>query len=171
MVGSLLGRVRAATRRRRPPKVAIIGAGFGGLGAAVALRRSGIDDLVIVDGDDGVGGTWRRNTYPGAACDIPSHLLIFLRAQQILESHLRPAARDLYYLESVADDFDLRRHLMLGTRVCTVRWSADTWQWVLDVHRGGHSETLVADVVVCAVGLFGSAKLPEIAGLTDFGGV
>ncbi|MGN6338685.1 NAD(P)-binding protein, partial [Mycobacterium sp.] len=58
----VIGRMRAATRRRRGPKVAIIGAGFGGLGAAVALRRAGIDDLVIIEGADGVGGTWRRNT-------------------------------------------------------------------------------------------------------------
>ena len=71
------GRIRAAARRRRPPKVAIIGAGFGGIGAAVALRRAGIDDLVIIEADDGVGGTWRRNTYPGAACDIQSHLYSF----------------------------------------------------------------------------------------------
>jgi len=68
------GRVRAAGRRTRPPKVAIIGAGFGGLGAAVALRRASIDDIVIIEGGDGVGGTWPRNTYPGAACDIQGHL-------------------------------------------------------------------------------------------------
>ncbi|MGA9358406.1 MAG: FAD-dependent oxidoreductase, partial [Mycobacterium sp.] len=60
----VLGRLRAAMRRRPTPKVAIIGAGFGGLGTAVALRRAGIDDLAIIEADDGVGGTWRRNTYP-----------------------------------------------------------------------------------------------------------
>ena len=112
----LIGRLRAATRRSRPPKVAIIGAGFGGLGTAVALRRAGIDDLVIIDGDDGVGGTWRRNTYPGAACDIQSHLYSFSFAPN--KSWSRTYARQpeiLAYLESVADDFDLRRHLMLDT--------------------------------------------------------
>jgi cation diffusion facilitator CzcD-associated flavoprotein CzcO len=57
--------------------VVIIGAGFGGLAAAVALRRKGIDDLLIVERADGVGGTWRQNTYPGAACDIQSHLYSF----------------------------------------------------------------------------------------------
>ena len=94
--------------------MAIIGAGFGGLGAAVALRRAGIDDLVIIEGDDGVGGTWRRNTYPGAACDIQSHLYSFSFAPN--KSWSRTYARQpeiLAYLESVADDFDLRRHLML----------------------------------------------------------
>jgi cation diffusion facilitator CzcD-associated flavoprotein CzcO len=158
-------------RRRRSPKVAIIGAGFGGLGAAVALCRAGVDDLVIIEADDGVGGTWRRNTYPGAACDIQSHLYSFSFAPN--KSWSRTYARQpeiLAYLESVADEFDLRRHLMLGTRARTVRWNADTWQWDLHVDRGGHPETITVDVVVCAVGLFGSVKLPDIAGLTDFGG-
>jgi cation diffusion facilitator CzcD-associated flavoprotein CzcO len=167
----VLGRARAAARRRRSPKVAIIGAGFGGLGAAVALRRAGIDDLVIIEADDGVGGTWRRNTYPGAACDIQSHLYSFSFAPN--KSWSRTYARQpeiLAYLESVADDFDLRRHLMLGTRVCTVSWNADTWGWDCQLERAGKPETLSVDVVVCAAGLFGSMKYPDIAGLSEFGG-
>ncbi len=166
------GRMRAATRRRRPPRVAIIGAGFGGLGAAVALRRAGIDDLVIIEGDDGVGGTWRRNTYPGAACDIQSHLYSFSFAPN--RSWSRTYARQpeiLAYLESVADDFDLRRHLMLGTRVRSVRWNADTWSWDCQLDQDGHAAMLTVDVVVCAVGLFGSLKLPDIEGLADFSGM
>ena len=70
------GRMLALTRRRSP-RVVIIGAGFGGLAAAVALRRRGIDDLMIIERADGVGGTWRQNIYPGAACDIQSHLYSF----------------------------------------------------------------------------------------------
>lgn len=161
--------MRAATRRRRGPKVAIIGAGFGGLGAAVALRRAGIDDLVIIEGDDGVGGTWRRNTYPGAACDIQSHLYSFSFAPN--PSWSRTYARQpeiLAYLESVADDFDLRRHLLLGTRVRSVHWNGRAWDCRLD--RAGHADSLTADVIVCAVGLFGAPKLPAIVGLTDFTG-
>ena len=167
----LIGRLRAVTRRPARPKVAIIGAGFGGLGAAVALRRAGIDDLVIIEGADGVGGTWRRNTYPGAACDIQSHLYSFSFAPK--KSWSRTYARQpeiLAYLESVADDFDLRRYLMLNTRVRTVRWNEDTLRWDLRVDRAGDTETLTADVVVCAAGLFGSLKFPDIAGLSDFGG-
>jgi cation diffusion facilitator CzcD-associated flavoprotein CzcO len=166
-----VGWMRAATRRQRPPKVAIIGAGFGGLGAAVALRRAGIDDVVIIEGDDGVGGTWRRNTYPGAACDIQSHLYSFSFAPN--KSWSRTYARQpeiLAYLESVADDFDLRRHLMLGTTVRSVRWNADTGNWDCQLDRAGHATALTADIVVCAVGLFGSLKLPDIAGLTEFDG-
>ncbi|WP_083072981.1 flavin-containing monooxygenase [Mycobacterium heidelbergense] len=166
-----VGRLRAATRRRRSPRVAIIGAGFGGLGAAVALRRAGIDDLVIIEGGDGVGGTWRRNTYPGAACDIQSHLYSFSFAPN--KSWSRTYARQpeiLAYLESVADDFDLRRHLMLNTRVRSVRWNADTWSWDCQLDGAGTPATLTADVIVCAAGLFGSPRLPDIEGLADFGG-
>lgn len=166
-----IGRLRAATRRRRGPKVAIIGAGFGGLGAAVALRRAGIDDLVIVEAADGVGGTWRRNTYPGAACDIQSHLYSFSFAPNA--SWSRTYARQpeiLAYLESVADDFDLRRQLMLDTTVRSLHWNPHTGGWDCRLERGGRSTTLTADVVVCAIGLFGSANRPDIDGLGDFTG-
>ncbi len=166
-----IGRVRAATRRRRSPKVAIIGAGFGGLGAAVALRRAGVDDLVIVEAADGVGGTWRRNTYPGAACDIQSHLYSFSFAPN--RSWSRTYARQpeiLAYLESVADEFDLRRHLMLDTTVRTLRWNQHARAWECRLDCNGNSATLTADVVVCAIGLFGSARLPDIDGLTRFAG-
>ncbi|OBK16034.1 flavin-containing monooxygenase [Mycobacterium asiaticum] len=167
----LLGRIRAATRRRPSPKVAIIGAGFGGLGTAVALRRAGIDDLVIIEADDGVGGTWRRNTYPGAACDIQSHLYSFSFAPN--KSWSRTYARQpeiLTYLESVVDKFDLGRHLMLGTAVRAARWCADSCQWELQLDRGTARQTLTVDVVVCAVGLFGAPKMPKIPGLSDFSG-
>ena len=100
----------------------IIGAGFGGLAAAVALRRRGIDDLTIIERSDGVGGTWRRNVYPGAACDIQSHLYSFSFAPNRAWSRTyayQPEILD--YLESVADDFDLRRHLMLNTGVRSMR--------------------------------------------------
>ncbi|OCB41520.1 monooxygenase [Mycobacterium malmoense] len=168
-----VGRLRAATRRHRPPKVAIIGAGFGGLGAAVALRRAGIDDLVIIEGDDGVGGTWRRNTYPGAACDVQSHLYSFSFAPN--KSWSRTYARQpeiLAYLESVADDFDLRRYLTLRTYVRHAQWDEGSRQWELQLQQANTDTvtTLRADVVVSAVGLFGAPKLPDIEGLTGYRG-
>lgn len=168
----VLGRIRAASRRRPSPKVAIIGAGFGGLGAAVALRRAGIDDLVIIEAGTGVGGTWRRNTYPGAACDIQSHLYSFSFAPN--RSWSRTYARQpeiLAYLESVVADFDLGRHLVLQTTLRSARWDEDAARWNLQLDCQGSPRDLVVDAVVCAAGLFGSVRLPDIAGLTDFGGV
>ncbi|WP_099037373.1 flavin-containing monooxygenase [Mycobacterium neglectum] len=156
------------TRRGGSPRVVIIGAGFGGLAAAVALRRKGIDDLSIIERSDGVGGTWRQNTYPGAACDIQSHLYSFSFAPN--RNWTRTYAYQpeiLSYLESVADDFDLRRHLMLGTGVQRLVWSELDAHWDVELTDG---RTLVADVIVSAVGLFGAARYPEIVGITEFTG-
>ena len=146
----------------------IIGAGFGGLAAAVALRRKGIDNLTIIERSDGVGGTWRQNTYPGAACDIQSHLYSFSFAPN--RNWTRTYAYQpeiLSYLESVADDFDLRRHLMLGTGVQRLVWNEQEVHWDVELADG---QTLVADVVVSAVGLFGAARYPDIEGIAEFTG-
>ena len=162
------GRLLALTRRRPSPRVVIIGAGFGGLAAAVALRRKGIDDLTIIERADGVGGTWRRNVYPGAACDIQSHLYSFSFAPN--RSWTRTYAYQpeiLAYLESVADGFDLRRHLMLDTVVRRLRWNCGASHWEVDLTGG---DRLIADVVVSAVGLFGATRYPDIDGLADFSG-
>jgi cation diffusion facilitator CzcD-associated flavoprotein CzcO len=167
----LAGRVRALTRRRSP-RVVIIGAGFGGLAAAVALRRKGIDDLLIVERADGVGGTWRQNIYPGAACDIQSHLYSFSFAPNRSWSRTYASQPEiLAYLETVADNFDLRRHLMLGTSVRRLVWNEAALHWELELDGGGGDESaVVADVVVSGVGLFGSVRYPDIEGLADFSG-
>src|SRR5215469_12650055 len=71
------GRIGGAMSERSSYRVVIVGAGFGGIGMALALQRAGIDDFLIVDGGDEIGGTWRDNTYPGAACDVPANLYSF----------------------------------------------------------------------------------------------
>jgi cation diffusion facilitator CzcD-associated flavoprotein CzcO len=158
----------ALTRRRPSPRVVIIGAGFGGLATAVALMRKGIDDMTIIERADGVGGTWRQNVYPGAACDIQSHLYSFSFAPNRAWSRTYAyQAEILAYLEKVADDFDLRRHLKLSTSVRSIRWNADAAHWDVELDNG---DVLVADVVVSAVGLFGAARYPDIDGVTDFAG-
>jgi cation diffusion facilitator CzcD-associated flavoprotein CzcO len=164
----LTGRV-LALRHRRSPKVVIIGAGFGGLAAAVALRRKGIDDLLIIERADGVGGTWRQNVYPGAACDIQSHLYSFSFAPNRAWTRTYAYQPEiLAYLEKVADDFDLRRHLMLETCVRSMVWNEQALHWDLEL---ADDRTIAADVVVSAVGLFGALRYPDIEGLTDFTGV
>lgn len=165
------------------PSVAIIGAGFGGIATAVALRQAGFDDIAIIERSDGVGGTWRSNTYPGAACDVQSHLYSLSFAPN--PGWSRTYARQpeiLAYLESVADEFDLRRHLRLDTALTRARWDEDEARWQLELESLGRqkrsdpgidpgaAEILRADVVVSAVGLFAEPRLPEIAGLADFTG-
>jgi cation diffusion facilitator CzcD-associated flavoprotein CzcO len=134
----------------------------------VALRRKGIDDLTIIEQADGVGGTWRQNVYPGAACDIQSHLYSFSFAPNRAWTRTYAYQPEILgYLESVADDFDLRRHLMLNTQVRRMRWNSDNSQWDVDLANG---DTVDADVVVSAVGLFGAVRYPDIEGLAQFGG-
>jgi cation diffusion facilitator CzcD-associated flavoprotein CzcO len=134
----MTGRMLTLTRHRHSPRVLIIGAGFGGLAAAVALRRKGIDDLLIVERADGVGGTWRQNVYPGAACDIQSHLYSFSFAPNRAWSRTYAYQPEILgYLETVADDFDLRRHLMLSTSVRRLVWNEEArigmWSWPVRV--------------------------------------
>ncbi|MEU2248479.1 NAD(P)/FAD-dependent oxidoreductase [Streptomyces sp. NPDC019224] len=149
-------------------RVAVIGSGFGGLGAAVRLRREGITDFVILERAGSVGGTWRDNSYPGCACDVPSHLYSFSFAPNpdwprtfSGQEHIRA------YLEHVADTFGLRPHLRLDHEVTRMRWDNDELHWVIDSAGG---TTVVADVVVSATGPLSDPKTPDIPGLADFPG-
>ncbi|AFM17259.1 putative flavoprotein involved in K+ transport [Mycolicibacterium chubuense NBB4] len=155
----------------RVPSVVIIGAGFGGMAAAVALRRAGFGDITIVERADGVGGTWRSNTYPGAACDVQSHLYSLSFAPN--PDWSRTYARQpeiLAYLETVADDFGLRRHLRLETTVTRARWHESSAQWRLELETASGPDTVVADVLISAVGLFAEPRVPDIDGLSGFPG-
>ncbi|MFE2539422.1 flavin-containing monooxygenase [Actinacidiphila glaucinigra] len=148
-------------------RVAVIGSGFGGLGAAVRLRREGITDFVVLERRDSVGGTWRDNSYPGCACDVPSHLYSFSFAPNPQwprtfsgQPHIRA------YLERVADTFGLRPHLRLGTEVTEARWDAGARHWRVTTSRG----ELTADVLVSATGPLSDPKLPDVPGLDAFPG-
>ncbi|MFD7164189.1 flavin-containing monooxygenase [Streptomyces violascens] len=149
-------------------RVAVIGSGFGGLGAAVRLRREGITDFVVLERAGSVGGTWRDNSYPGCACDVPSHLYSFSFAPNpdwprtfSGQEHIRA------YLEHVADVFRLRPHIRLDHEVTMMRWDSDELWWEIEV---GNGVTLTADVVVSATGPLSDPKTPEIPGLASFPG-
>ncbi|MEU3721771.1 NAD(P)/FAD-dependent oxidoreductase [Streptomyces sp. NPDC031705] len=162
------GRARkAGGGRREHVRVAVIGSGFGGLGAAVRLRREGITDFVVLERADSVGGTWRDNSYPGCACDVPSHLYSFSFAPNPDWPRTfsgQPAIRA--YLEHVADTFGLRRHIRLGHEVLMMRWDAHELRWEIETSAGD----LTADVVVSATGPLSDPKMPEIPGLAGFPG-
>ena len=149
-------------------RVAVIGSGFGGLGAAVRLRREGITDFVVLERADSVGGTWRDNSYPGCACDVPSHLYSFSFAPNPEwprtfsgQEHIRA------YLERVTDTFGLRPHIRLGHEVTMMTWDAEKLWWKVETANG---RTLVADVVVSATGPLSDPKTPDIPGLDSFPG-
>ncbi|MBT2366842.1 NAD(P)/FAD-dependent oxidoreductase [Streptomyces sp. ISL-10] len=155
------------TEQHEHVRVAVIGSGFGGLGAAVRLRREGITDFVVLERADSVGGTWRDNDYPGCACDVPSHLYSFSFAPNpdwprtfSGQEHIRA------YLEHVTDTFRLRPHLRLSHEVLTMRWDNDALHWDIETSRG----RFTADVVVSATGPLSDPKTPDIPGLADFPG-
>lgn len=149
-------------------RVAVIGAGPGGLGLGLLLRRAGIEDFVIFDRAPGVGGTWRHNTYPGAACDVPSHLYSF---SFLLNPHWTTtfAAQPeiLAYFEWAADVGGLRPHLRLRTGVESATWDETTRHWCVRTDTGEHWQ---AQVVVSAVGMFNAPAIPDLPGLADFAG-
>jgi cyclohexanone monooxygenase len=149
------------------PTVGVIGAGPGGIAMGVRLAERGYD-FTIFDRADGFGGTWRKNTYPGAACDVPSHFYSFSFALNPLWSKTyanQPEILD--YLERVADEHGLADHLVPNTRVTTLRWSDDDSQWMVITDAGASYEF---DVVVTAVGLFDVPHIPDIPGANRFRG-
>ncbi|MGA5699238.1 flavin-containing monooxygenase [Peterkaempfera bronchialis] len=151
----------------RHVRVAVIGSGFGGLGAGVRLRRAGITDFVILERAASVGGTWRDNTYPGCACDVPSHLYSFSFAPNPRWPRSfsgQPQIRA--YLEHVTDTFGLRPHLRFNTEVSSARWDADTARWQLATTAGDWT----ADAVVAATGPLSEPRIPAVKGLDTFPG-
>ncbi|KZM70434.1 flavin-containing monooxygenase [Nocardia terpenica] len=148
--------------------VVIIGAGIGGLGMAVALQRAGFSDYLIVEEADDLGGVWRDNTYPGCACDVPSHLYSFSFAPY-QDRHCRypGQAQILSYLRQVAVDHHLYPHLRTSTPITTVTWHADSACWELTTRAG---ERIRAEVVVFAVGQLHRPHIPDIPGRDRFEG-
>jgi len=145
-----------------------MGAGAGGLGLAIRLAKSGQRDFVLFEASDGVGGTWRANTYPGAACDVPSHLYSYSFALKPDWSKTYANQPEiLQYFEDCADRFGIRPHLRPHTRITAARWDERARQWRLsDAEGGGY----VADVLVSAIGTFTAPFVPQIDGLGSFAG-
>jgi cation diffusion facilitator CzcD-associated flavoprotein CzcO len=154
-------------------RVAIIGAGFGGLGAAIQLRQAGMTDFVILERAASVGGTWRDNTYPGCACDVPSHLYSFSFAPNPGWPHSFSRQPEIWaYLEQITDRYGLRGHLRLGAELSDARWDPGQARWELRISRSGPAvrADLAADVLISAAGPLSEPRLPGIPGLAEFPG-
>ena len=149
-------------------RVVIIGAGAGGIGLAIMLERAGIDDYLIFEKAEGLGGTWRVNTYPGAECDVPSHLYSYSFALNPEWSKtFAGQAEILRYLEDTAESAGVGAHLQLGTAVESIAWSDDRAHWLVTT---ANDQQIWAQVVVSAVGMFNAPAYPDLRGLADFGG-
>ncbi|MCR2813262.1 NAD(P)/FAD-dependent oxidoreductase [Microbacterium sp. zg.Y1084] len=148
-------------------EVAVVGAGFAGLGMAIALRRAGRSSFVILERAASVGGTWRDNTYPGVACDVPSHLYGFATHPNPGWSARYATGAEIHrYLEDVAATEDLGDRLRLQTPLLSAQWDAAASRWTLDTGRG----PLTADALVLACGRLTEPSIPDIPGLEKFDG-
>ncbi|MGK5640401.1 flavin-containing monooxygenase [Streptomyces sp. URMC 126] len=153
-------------------RIVIVGAGFGGIGAAVELRRHGFRDFVLLEAARRPGGTWHHNDYPGAACDVPSHLYSYSYAQEYPWPRWFAAQPDILdYLLRVARDFGVSRHIVTGTTVTACRWDDATLRWTVCARSGdGRTSRWRADALVLATGQLDRPALPEFDGMSAFRG-
>ena len=148
--------------------VGIIGAGPGGLALGIFLRKAGFRDFTIFDREDGVGGTWRINTYPGLACDVKSHLYSYSFDLNANWSRLWSGQREILgYFERCARRYQLGPNVKLHTEIVSAEWQADSTTWQLMTATG---EQYAFDVVVSAVGLFTQPVLPDLVEEEKFTG-
>lgn len=147
--------------------VVVVGAGFSGLGAAIRLTQEGFDDLVVLERGTDVGGTWRDNSYPGAACDVPSHLYSFSFAPNPGWSRAFSPQGEIYdYIRRVTQQAGVREKIRFGVEVTAVDFDQARGRWTVETSEG----TYDARVVVLGVGALCEPRKPEIEGIEDFAG-
>jgi cation diffusion facilitator CzcD-associated flavoprotein CzcO len=152
---------------RRSPSIAVVGAGFAGVGAVVMLRRAGYENVTVFERGERVGGVWRANTYPGAACDVPSHLYEFSFAPNPRWSRrYAPQGEIQAYLEEVAHGHGVLEQIRTGVEVRSAAWNEQRGRWALQTSAGTHE----ADVLITACGQLSVPKMPSIPGLERFEG-
>src|SRR5436305_2389174 len=153
--------------RVRHVHVAILGTGFSGLGMAIRLKQQGQEDFVVIERAADIGGTWRDNTYPGCACDIPSHLYSFSFA---LNPHWSRAYSPWYeirdYLRSCAKRFGILPHIQWNSELLNASWNEDDQRWHLTTAQG----QLTADMLILGNGPLSEPSLPAIPGIGRFEG-
>ncbi|MEV2278035.1 NAD(P)/FAD-dependent oxidoreductase [Nocardiopsis sp. NPDC049922] len=152
-----------------PPhfRVAVIGTGFAGIGMAVRLRQAGLEDFVVLERADDLGGTWRDNSYPGAACDVPSHLYSFSFAPNPGWSRsFSPQPEIWEYLKRVAGEYGVDRHVRHRHDVTAARWEPRRNRWRIETTGG----TVTAQFLVSGAGPLADPSFPDIKGLDAFEG-
>ena len=148
--------------------IAIIGAGFAGIGTAIRLKQAGIESFTIFERAPEVGGTWRDNTYPGAACDVPSHVYSLSFEPNPRWSHrFSPSGEIQAYLLGLVDKWDLRPRLRLGREIVAARFDEEQGTWTLTTDDDA---TFTARVVVSCVGGLVDPALPDVKGIQTFAG-
>lgn len=150
----------------------VVGAGLGGVAAAVELRARGVSDVTVLEKADSVGGVWRDNTYPGAACDVPSSLYSYSFAPNpAWPRRYAQQPEILTYVARVARESGLLDVLVTGTEVVAARWDEETRRWAVETRRGEDpGPRYTAEVLVFAVGQLSRPAVPALPGVADFTG-
>ena len=149
-------------------EIVIIGAGSSGLCAAIKLKQAGIENLVILEKGNGLGGTWYWNQYPGAECDVQSHLYSFsFEPNPHWSQPFAGQIEILDYLQHCAEKYDLLKHIRFDTEVSDCLWSDDTSQWQITTRKG---DKLLTQMCVSALGMFNNVVWPDIDGIETFSG-
>ncbi|NWG55092.1 MAG: NAD(P)/FAD-dependent oxidoreductase, partial [Hydrogenophilaceae bacterium] len=165
------GRAKAAKPAPAPghdlsPSIAIIGAGFGGLAAAIRLKDAGFQKIRVFEKADRVGGTWHYNTYPGCACDVPSQLYSFSFAPKTDWSHVYARSGEIQaYCEQLADAFQIREHIEFNREATSAEWRQEKMKWRLTFASG---EPIEVDVLIASVGQLNEPAFPAIPGRETF---
>jgi cation diffusion facilitator CzcD-associated flavoprotein CzcO len=158
------GQVRSLPEHVR---FAIAGSGFAGIGCAIKLKEAGIHDFVILERADDVGGTWRDNTYPGCACDVPSHLYSFSFEPNPRWSRTFSPQPEIWdYLRHCSGKYGIDPHIRFNHAVTEAAWDEDAQVWRIETENG----SLTADFFVAGVGPLSDPKLPDIPGIASFEG-
>lgn len=154
------------TEPKRNPSVVIIGAGMTGILMTIKLRNAGITDIVVLEKKESVGGTWRENTYPGAACDVPSHMYTYSFEPNPNWSHFFARGPEIkQYFEHVTEKYDVTRDIRFNEAVTDAHYHEGKWTII-----SSKGNTYHADFIVCATGILHHPKFPDIKGIEKFKG-
>ena len=152
-------------------EVVIVGTGFSGLGMAIKLKQAGIEDFVVIEKADSVAGTWRENTYPGCACDVPSHMYSFSFEPNPEWSEMYAPQQEIRdYLEHCADKYELRPHIRFHTRAISSTWDAEAGLWRCVGEGPDGTQEITARFVVSGIGGLHVPAAPDFPGIENFDG-
>lgn len=171
-LGGVLAQTGSATGTRAPQDFSalVIGAGISGICAAIKLAEAGIS-CTLIERNQRSGGVWLENRYPGAACDVPSHLYSFSFAPFDWTRFFACGSEIHQYLEKVATDFDVLSRVRFGCEATQARYLESSARWEVDVrHDDGRTESLRANILISAVGAFNKPRYPDVPGIESFAG-
>ena len=160
--------MKLAIKNNKERDITIVGCGFAAVALGISLKKAGLNNFTILERSNEIGGVWRENTYPGAACDVPSRLYSFSFEQDYPWSlRYAPQKEILEYLKHCIDKYSLTPHIRLGMEVTKAIYDDDSAKWSVAIKSG---DVITTDIFISAVGLFNNPSIPAIAGQDSFRG-